>query len=108
MRVKKKDIVHEIGIPERSLDYVLKQLQFEGKLLYSFKRGRQGGILIASVISLAIISLMNKTKEARRDYYITLSRVFGEKLSLLSKLMNRTLEKFQETSLGILFELDTG
>ncbi|MFU2163749.1 hypothetical protein ACMZ6Z_02880 [Streptococcus pluranimalium] len=107
MRVKKKDIVHEIGIPERSLDYVLKQLQFEGKLLYSFKRGRQGGILIASVISLAI-SLMNKTKEARRDYYIALSRVFGEKLSLLSKLMNRTLEKFQETSLGILFELDTG
>lgn len=107
MRVKKKDIVHEIGIPERSLDYVLKQLQFEGKLLYSFKRGRQGGILIASVISLAI-SLMNKTKEVRRDYYIVLSRVFGEKLSLLSKLMNRTLEKFQETSLGILFELDTG
>lgn len=107
LRVKKKDISKTIGIPERSLDHVLKQLQSEGKIMYSFKRGRQGGVIIASVISLAI-SLMNKTREAREDYYLALSRVFGRTLSMITQLLNRSVEQIKECYSGTLFELDTG
>ncbi len=75
--------------------------------MYSFKRGRQGGVIIASVISLAI-SLMNKTREAREDYYLALSRVFGRTLSMITHLLNRSVEQIKERYSGTLFELDTG
>lgn len=75
--------------------------------MYSFKRGRQGGVIIASVISLAI-SLMNKTREAREDYYLALSRVFGRTLSMITQFLNRSVEQIKECYSGTLFELDTG
>ena len=56
IRAPKKVIIEALGIPERSLDYVLKDLQEEGSLIYSFKRGRGGGITLArSELSLYLL-----------------------------------------------------
>nr|ARS43230.1 RepR [Streptococcus suis] len=107
LRVKKKEITAAIGIPERSLDYVLKTLQSEGKILYSFKRGRQGGLILASISNIAL-SLISMNKKAREAYYTALSHLLGVSKGILIKLLKRAIIGLTMPPTSSLFELDTG
>lgn len=107
MRLRKRDIVSSLGIPARSLDYVLKCLESEGKIFYTFKPGRNGGVIIASVQAVALY-LLGMSQSARKDYYRALSRVMGYKLNTVSRLLTRKLEALNLSASSTLFELDIG
>lgn len=74
LNIKKKDVISQLGIPERSLDYVLKELKHDNKIFYTFKRGRGGGIRVAS-ISAILSSLITLNKEKRQKILSTTFRV---------------------------------
>lgn len=107
LKIQKKDITSAVGVPERSLDHVLKQLQTEGKILYSFKRGRGGGILIASVLAVGL-SLVAMTKQARELYYQYLSWTLEQPAGKVEKVFETFINRLQEEASSTLFELDTG
>ena len=107
LKLRKKDIISSLGIPARSLDHVLKVLASEGKIFYTFKPGRNGGVIIASVQAVALY-LLGMSQSARRDYYVALSRVMGYKVSIVTKLLTRKLEEVSISASGTLFELDIG
>lgn len=107
LKTQKKDIVSSVGVPERSLDYVLKQLQTEGKILYSFKRGRGGGIFIASVLAVGL-SLAEMTRQVRELYYQSLSRILEQSERKVEILLEPFIKGGHEVSKPALFELDTG
>lgn len=107
LKIQKKDITSNVGVPERSLDYVLKQLQTEGKILYSFKRGRGGGILLASVLAVGL-SLVGMTKQARELYYQYLSRTLEQLEGKVENVLETIIKGLSEGSETSLFELDTG
>jgi len=107
LKIQKKDITSNVGVPERSLDYVLKQLQTEGKILYSFKRGRGGGILLASVLAVGL-SLVGMTKQARELYYQYLSRTLEQLEGKVENVLETFIKGLSEGSETSLFELDTG
>lgn len=107
LRISKKTVIESLGVPERSLDHVLKVLQDEGKILYAFKRGRGGGITIASIVSVGL-SLLKVNKKARELYYQYLSRTLEKDQKMISIVFEGFLEKLQEEANGNLFELDTG
>lgn len=107
LKTQKKNIVSSVGVPERSLDYVLKQLQTEGKILYSFKRGRGGGIFIASVLAVGL-SLAEMTRQVRELYYQSLSRILEQSERKVEILLEPFIKGVHEVSKPALFELDTG
>lgn len=107
LKLQKKTIVTSIGIPERSLDYVLKQLQSEGKILYSFKRGRLGGIFIASAYFIAL-SLISKTKNLRERYYKELASFLQLSVDYIRNFFRGIIDIQFPSQLESLFELDTG
>lgn len=107
LKTQKKDIISSVGVPERSLDYVLKQLQTEGKILYSFKRGRGGGIFIASVLAVGL-SLAEMTRQVRELYYHTLSRILEQSERKVEILLESFIKGLHEVSKTALFEPDTG
>ena len=107
IQVTKKDIMTSLGVPERSLDHVFKELQEEGKILYASKRGRGGGITVASVLFVGL-SLIEVSRKTRELYYHYLSDRLGRPLKQVSEVFEGFLVKLQEEANGSLFELDTG
>lgn len=61
----KQTISEETGIPLRSLDRLIKRLTAENKIVSKQKRGRGGGIMLASVKAIieSIIASKGKSKE---------------------------------------------
>ena len=104
---KKKDIMSAIGIPERSLDAVLKKLKIGGKLLINIKRGRNGGIILASVTTLAL-NLVGMTRQERANYYKGVSELVETNYEHISTTLSECFRELQEAYSGTLFELDTG
>lgn len=107
VRTTKKDLRSLLNIPERSLDYVLKALKDSNKLFYAFKRGRGGGITIASVASV-MLSLINMNREARLRYYDALSDILGGLKSAMISFFETILLQEKGFDYDALFELDTG
>lgn len=107
LNIKKKDIISHLGIPERSLDYVLKELKNDYKILYTFKRGRGGGIRVASIsaILMAIIAL---NKENRQRYYQQLSELLESSQKAIEVVIERQLHNLLKAQKNSLFELDIG
>lgn len=107
LKTTKKDLRSILKIPERSLDYVLKSLTSSNKIFYTFKRGRGGGITIASV-AFVMLSLININREARLRYYDALSVILGGLKSVLISFFETILAQEEGLDYDVLFELDTG
>lgn len=60
----KKELTEKLGIPERTLDRLLKRLKQENKIIFTTKAGRNGGLIIATVKKLlqTIIRTKKQTK----------------------------------------------
>lgn len=80
----KKEIREALGIPERTLDKLLKVLKANQEIFFKIKSGRNGGIQLASVKSL-LLSITKLKKEERESYIKTLTASFNLERTFLFK-----------------------
>lgn len=99
----KKEIREALGIPERTLDKLLKVLKVNQEIFFKIKSGRNGGIQLASVKTL-LVSIINMKKEDKESYIKALTDSFGFIQESLNKLVERT-ELAQQLDM---FSFDTG
>ncbi|HEL0213151.1 TPA: primase C-terminal domain-containing protein [Streptococcus equi subsp. zooepidemicus] len=107
LQTTKKAIHEAIGIPERSLVRVLNVLKAEGKIFYRVKRGRNGGLRLAAIVSI-FQSVIRLKKERQEAYLASISGFFSEPLTLVKQTvlaLETRLKKGQQLSL---FERDIG
>ncbi|KLL36525.1 primase C-terminal domain-containing protein [Streptococcus agalactiae] len=107
IQTTKKAIHEAIGIPERSLVRVLNALKAEGKIFYRVKRGRNGGLRLAAIVSI-FQSVIRLKKERQEAYLASISGFFSEPLTLVKQAvlaLETRLKKGQQLSL---FERDIG
>ncbi|RRA59971.1 replication protein RepR [Streptococcus agalactiae] len=107
IQTTKKAIHEAIGIPERSLVRVLNALKAEGKIFYRVKRGRNGGLRLAAIVSI-FQSVIRLKKERQEAYLASISDFFSEPLTLVKQAvlaLETRLKKGQQLSL---FERDIG
>ncbi|HEL0009499.1 TPA: primase C-terminal domain-containing protein [Streptococcus equi subsp. zooepidemicus] len=107
LQTTKKAIHEAIGIPERSLVRVLNVLKAEGKIFYRVKRGRNGGLRLAAIVSI-FQSVIRLKKERQEAYLASISGFFSEPLTLVKQAvlaLETRLKKGQQLSL---FERDIG
>ena len=103
----KKALREALSIPERSLDKVLKSLKAKGKVLFTVKAGRGGGIRLASIkaVFLNLIQLKKETQEARMN---VLSAMFEESKGKLQSLLKTAVNGVKVLENTHLFEEDIG
>ena len=80
----KKEIREVLGIPERTLDKLLKVLKAEQEIFFKIKSGRNGGIQIASVKSL-LLSIIKVKQEKREGYIKALPAFLGLERTVSSR-----------------------
>ena len=88
IQTTKKAIREELHIPERSLDKVLKALKAEGKIFFTVKSGRGGGIRLASIKAI-VLSLIQLKKERQEAYLADIATFFKESLGFTKKVLER-------------------
>lgn len=71
-------------MPKRTLDKILNELREENKVFYKVTRGRNGGMIIASVKTL-FARVIQLSKEKRLDYSTRITEVFGLNESLVEE-----------------------
>lgn len=96
-------IVQAVGVPSRSLSQVLQRLKAKGKIVYQSKKGRGGGLKIASVRQLCLMA-MEKTRETKQAFYSHIAAFLGQSQAVLENLLERMTTLLQTS----LFELDVG
>lgn len=103
----KKEIIEALGIPQRSLDKLLKVLKENQEIFLKVKTGRNGGIQLAELKTL-LLSIIKMNKDKRESYIKALSSIFGVPYTFiysnLKKLSERPIEAVQID----LFRYDTG
>lgn len=80
----KKEIREALGIPERTLDKLLKVLKANQEIFFKIKSGRNGGIQLASVKSL-LLSIIKLKKEERESYIKALTASFNLERTFYSR-----------------------
>ncbi|MGV3085334.1 primase C-terminal domain-containing protein [Enterococcus dispar] len=103
----KKEIREALGIPERTLDKLLKVLKAEQEIFFKIKSGRNGGIQIASVKSL-LLSIIKVKQEKRESYIKALTASFNLERIVLQETLNKLAECPKMDTQLDLFSYDTG
>lgn len=107
IQTTKKALREALGIPERSLDRVLKALKADQKIFFTIKSGRGGGIRIASVKAI-FLSLLQVKKERQEAYVGYIAAFFEESLSVTRRVIEGVKNDLKQVSQLSLFELDIG
>lgn len=107
IQTTKKALREALGIPERSLDRVLKALKADQKIFFTIKSGRGGGIRIASVKAI-FLSLLQVKKERQEAYVGYIAAFFEERLSVTRRVIEGVKNDLKQVSQLSLFELDIG
>lgn len=107
LQTTKKKMREEIGVPERSFDKVLNSLKEKHKILFTVKAGRNGGLRIASVRSIALAFIQAK-KEAQSAYLQAIAAFFEETVEVVTAIVRRVKGGFTYEESSLLFEVDTG
>ncbi|HBI2075889.1 TPA: primase C-terminal domain-containing protein [Enterococcus faecalis] len=103
----KKELQEAIAIPIRSLDNVLKQLRKENKIVYTSKRGRGGGLVLASVHVL-LKRLLEQTRKEQETYMKGIRTYFSLTKQEITRLFFPYIRKTNVVKQLNLLELDTG
>ena len=103
----KKEIREALGIPERTLDKLLKVLKANQEIFFKIKPGRNGGIQLASVKSL-LLSIIKVKKEEKESYIQALTEAFGLEGTFIQSMMKQLSERPKTAEQIDLFSLDTG
>ncbi|HHT7812927.1 TPA: primase C-terminal domain-containing protein [Streptococcus suis] len=107
LQTTKKAIQEAIGIPERSLVRVLQSLKAERKIFYQVKRGRNGGLRLASIVAI-LQSLIRVKKERQEAYLANISTFFEEPLRVIKQVLEGLKTSPVYTHQLSLFERDIG
>lgn len=107
LRLTKSYLVEVLAIPRRSLDKALESLKHEGKIFFSFKAGKNGGIILADV-SMLMLGVIKKNKDTKESYIRTLVEIFEESYSFISRALKQAEKGYMRVRERILLELDTG
>lgn len=106
LKLSKKELAEQLNMPLRSLDRALSTLKQEHKVFYHVKKGRGGGLLLASVCVLFASLIQAKTEEKEAfiqgiiaQFKLTVDEWTSTVLQLLPE------KEAQEIRL---FEVDTG
>ena len=103
----KKEIREALGIPERTLDKLLKVLKANQEIFFKIKPGRNGGIQLASVKSL-LLSIIKVKKEEKESYIKALSEFFDLEHTFIQETLNKLAERPKTDTQLDLFSYDTG
>ena len=103
----KKEIREVLGIPERTLDKLLKVLKANQEIFFKIKPGRNGGIQLASVKSL-LLSIIKLKKEERESYIKALTASFNLERTFIQETLNKLAERPKTDPQLDLFSYDTG
>ncbi|HEM3611806.1 TPA: primase C-terminal domain-containing protein [Streptococcus suis] len=88
LKVTQKDLQKAIGIASSSLKIVLRRLADHNKIFLQMKKGRGGGLILASVKTV-LLSIMQKTKETKTAYFASLARF----LEIPGQIIKQTINK---------------
>lgn len=103
----KKDIRQELGIPERSLDKLLKTLRESQEIFFKIKPGRNGGIQLASTKTL-LYSVIQLKKEEKTSYIKVLVENFELPETFIQSVFNQLVKPHNMGLQLELFAADTG
>lgn len=103
----KKEIREALGIPERTLDKLLKVLKANQEIFFKVKPGRNGGIQLANVKSL-LVSIIKLKKEEKESYIKALTNSFDLEHTFIQETLNKLAERPKTDTQLDLFSYDTG
>lgn len=107
LNLSKKELASQLTMPKRTLDKILNELREENKVFYKVTRGRNGGMIIASVKTL-FARVIQLSKEKRLDYSTRITEVFGLNESLVEETFRQLSTPLNHLKEVNLFEVDTG
>jgi len=107
LSLSKKALASELMMPKRTLDKILNELREENKVFYKVTRGRNGGMIIASVKAL-FTKMVQLNKEKGLTYSTRITEVFGLHGNLVEETFRRLSEPLNPLREVALFEVDTG
>lgn len=94
-------------MPKRTLDKVLKELKEEHKVFYKVTRGRNGGMVIASVKAL-FGTIIQVRKEMQQAYVAAITEKFGLTGSFVLNTFKQLAAPYKQPEEVRLFTVDTG
>ena len=107
LRMTKKDLEQALRIPRRSLDKALKTLKAKGMILFNFKPGKGGGIILATIQNL-MLATIKKPEEQKHSYIRDLSIVFEGTYSFIKHALKQAEISYLAYREQFFSEVDTG
>ncbi|HAQ2133592.1 TPA: replication protein RepR [Enterococcus faecium] len=107
LTLSKKELASELGMPKRTLDKVLEELKEENKVFYQVTRGRNGGMVIASVKAL-FGTIIQVRKEMQQAYVAEITEKFGLTGSFVLNTFKQLAAPYKQPEEVRLFTVDTG
>ncbi|HFD1816013.1 TPA: replication protein RepR, partial [Enterococcus hirae] len=106
LKLSKKELAEQLNMPLRSLDRALSALKQEHKVFYHVKKGRGGGLLLASVRVL-VASLIQAKKEEKEAFIQGIIAQFKLTIDEWTSTVKQLLPEKEAQEIR-LFEVDTG
>ncbi|EGP5708320.1 primase C-terminal domain-containing protein [Enterococcus faecium] len=107
LTLSKKELASELDMPKRTLDKVLEELKEEHKVFYQVTRGRNGGMVIASIKAL-FGTIIQVRKEMQQAYVDAITEKFGLTGSFVLNTFKQLAEPYKQPEEIRLFTVDTG
>ncbi|WP_449457588.1 primase C-terminal domain-containing protein [Streptococcus suis] len=107
LKVTQKELQKALGIASSSLKIVLRRLADHHKIFLQVKKGRGGGLILASVKTV-LLSIMKKAKEAKTAYFASLESFLEIPGEIITQTIQRAQEGLKHAIQGQLFEEDVG
>ncbi|MDN6140334.1 MAG: primase C-terminal domain-containing protein [Tetragenococcus koreensis] len=86
LTTSKKELKTDLNIPERTLDKLLNQLKERKKVIYNIKRGRNGGIYIATIKQL-LLNVLYKKRETKKEFLEGVATLFNVSKQMISAMI---------------------
>ncbi|MGJ0021940.1 primase C-terminal domain-containing protein [Streptococcus dysgalactiae] len=107
LRVTQKELQEALGIASSSLKIVLRRLVDNHKIFLRVKKGRGGGLLLASVKTV-FLSIMQKKQEVKEAYMASLALLLDMPGKIIKETVQQVQEGLKHAVQGQLFEEDVG
>ncbi|WNO82645.1 primase C-terminal domain-containing protein [Streptococcus suis] len=107
LRVTQKELQEALGIASSSLKIVLRRLVDNHKIFFQVKKGRSGGLLLASVKTV-FLSIMQKKQEVKETYISSLALLLDMPGQIIKETVQQVQKGLKHAIQGQLFEEDVG
>lgn len=107
IKVTQKELQETLGIASSSLKVVLHRLAEEHKIILRVKKGRGGGLILASV-KYILLSVMEKKQELKEAYLASLAALLEQPIDFIKKSIQVAQKGLYYAIQGQLFEEDVG